>query len=201
MGSDITQVTKGEIQMVKPYVGAKLCLVEPDGSIELPPFLLQVASERSPNWLMFAGPDLEAPCLSLLDEATLARRMESLGEGRRAQRSFGFFEPAPFYSSGRLQLPPIARGWLAAEALLIGAGDRLEVWDPEIAATRGCGTVAALAQLHRRLATPQEDEHDPLLPLADAHVLKAFDAGRKPARVDRRRPARGLQLGATARAA
>ncbi|MBX9882391.1 MAG: hypothetical protein K2X73_10510 [Sphingomonas sp.] len=187
--------------MNKPYVGARLCQVDPDGSIELPPFLLQLASERSPNWLLFAGPDPDAPCLCLFDERALAERLEQAGGARRAQRNFGFFEPAPFFSSGRLQLPAIARagGWLGADALLIGAGDRLEVWDPDIAATRGCGTVAALAQLHRRLSLPQEDDNDPLLPLSDA-VIRPFPApGRGPLRAARRRAAQ--HVGSPARAA
>ncbi|MBX9814702.1 MAG: hypothetical protein A4S12_00075 [Proteobacteria bacterium SG_bin5] len=190
--------------MSKPYVGARICPVDPEGSIELPAFLLQLASERSPNWLMFAGPDPEAPCLCLLDEHALADRLARAGEARRAQRGFGFFEPAPFFSSGRLQLPAIARagGWLGAEALLIGAGDRLELWDPEIAATRGCGTVAALAQLHRRLALPQEDDNDPLLPLSDTVIRPFPGGGRAAVRSDRRRAAqRGRDLGSPARAA
>ncbi|MBX9795786.1 MAG: hypothetical protein K2Y03_02745 [Sphingomonas sp.] len=94
---------------------------------------------------------------------------ENVGPARSTRRDFGFFEPAPFYASGRLQLPVMARagGWLGAEALVIGAGDRLEIWDPVVAAERGDGTVAALALLHRRMATQQEEEHAPVLPLHD----------------------------------
>ncbi len=158
---------------MKPYVGSSLCAIAVDGSIDLPSFILAIACERSPHWLMFAGPDQQAPCLALFDEQTIARRLDNVagdnGSTRSARRDFGFFEPAPFYSTGRLQLPALARasGWLGAEALVIGAGDRLEVWDPAIAAERGDGTVAALALLHRRLSAQHEDDVAPVLPLHD----------------------------------
>ena len=195
-------VANGGGSMNKPYVGTRLCPIDPDGSIELPGFLLQLAQERSPNWVMFAGPDPEAPCLCLLDETALAQRLATAGDAKRAGRAFGFFEPAPFFSNGRLQLPGIARigGWLGPEALLIGAGDRLELWDPEIAATRGCGTVAALALLHRRIALSQEDEHDPLLPLSEPSPRPFRINVRKPGE-HRRGASTRRDLGSPARAA
>jgi len=145
------------------FSGTAVQLVDGEGGMTLPAFVLQALARRSETRrLLFAPHELD-PCLTGYDAAWEAwlyadaerRRLrdETLGltpdaHHRRARRTFGAVEAASFDAAGRVVLPPMARRRtrIAGAALVIGTGGSFEIWNPEIAREAGDGELRQLAE-------------------------------------------------------
>lgn len=146
--------------MGSQYLGCALCEVDANGNILLPeptakalglpaqnePLLL-TAHERDQCLIGYARSDLreiqtrtERWCLA---EENTGRDAHLHNEGMR--RLLGIVEVAPRSDHG-LRLPERMRnlGRIESVALVVGAGDRFEIWNPQLALAQGDSRLHAL---------------------------------------------------------
>ena len=144
------------------FSGTATQVVDADGGMQLPHFILSTLTRRSESRRILFGPHEVDPCMSGYDEryaawlhAELERlrlRDEALGTDQaghhaRTRRAFGAVETASYDDNGRVTLPPMMRRRtrIGEAALVIGAGGRFEIWNPEIARTSGDDELRQLA--------------------------------------------------------
>jgi MraZ protein len=152
------------------FLGCTLCEVDPDGTILLSDSAAQALGLPAPDEPLFLSTHERDRCLvgyarSHLDEIrTRTERWrladEAAGRNERAhhdrmRRLFGLVETAPRIAGG-LALPPAMRhlGRIESVALVVGAGDRFEIWNPQLA-------MASADQRFRELVTWQVARHAP----------------------------------------
>ena len=139
----------------KPYAGTALARVNAGGRVRLPDFVRRVL-ERHPSSI-FVGLHPEAPCLLAFDTRYRDRLHDELHEGtaaageeRRARlrRVFGTSQEIG-WPCDHIRLPDVARrkAMIGAQALFIGIGGALEIWDPGTAAASGDEILEELAAL------------------------------------------------------
>lgn len=159
------------------YCGFALCEVDSDGNVLLPDFLAEALTpDNSQSELLISTHETDQ-CLvgyardhldALLArterwrEADEAAGRDAEGHHRRARHFFGMVERAP-RDADHLRLPAALRciGRIGDIALFVGAGDRFEIWNPELALAAGDAELRALTQWrlaayrprHRRAGT------------------------------------------------
>jgi DNA-binding transcriptional regulator/RsmH inhibitor MraZ len=155
------------------FGGSALAPVAGDGRVKLPRFVRETAVRRSEDRTLVLGPHEADPCLTGYDRPyrrllfSETERLRLQGESgpseapRRARRTFGLTEEAPWSDDGTIRLPPMVRrmGRIEGLALFIGTGGAFEIWNPHLAADSGDPALAELARW--RLGhdpEPQEEE-------------------------------------------
>lgn len=156
------------------FSGNALGKVGADGAVRLPPFVLAVLARRGACGRVHIGAHPSAPCLTAFDSARLQgladelerlrRRDEDAGEAdgarhaARARRAFGLSETAPVGDDGCVALSAFlrTRGGIGAQALFVGTGSEVEIWDAEAARAADDPALRALAEY--RLAEQEERE-------------------------------------------
>jgi DNA-binding transcriptional regulator/RsmH inhibitor MraZ len=143
------------------FCGCALCEVDADGIVRLPDFLAEALGPNDETGDLLVSPHEIDKCLvgfhrDHLDElAVRAERWrladESAGRDARAhyarsRRCFGMVERAP-RDAGAIRLPDAMRhlGQIGATALFVGAGDRFEIWNPDLAIASGDAELRELA--------------------------------------------------------
>ena len=132
------------------FVGSALCEVDGDGRLVLPDFIRDVLGTPAAECALFLSRHESDACLIGYGDRhlrTLRRRTErrrradeSAGRGtrghhRRARATFGLVEPTP-QRAGTMYLSAAMRhlGRIDRLALLVGAGESFEIWNPQLAA-------------------------------------------------------------------
>lgn len=143
------------------YLGCALCEVDADGNILLADSLARSLGLPAPDEPLFLSTHERDQCLvgyakshlSEIRTRTERWRMADEDAGRdarghheRMRRLFGIVEAAPRNERGLL-LPAVMRhlGKIESIALVVGAGDRFEIWNPHLAAAHGDGRFRELA--------------------------------------------------------
>jgi len=138
----------------RPYAGHALIRVQPNGKVRLPDFARRVL-ERHPSTIFVAlHPAL--PCLIAYDSRYHAQLIEEIGEGQEAEerrarlrRVFATTQEVG-WPCDHVRLPDLARrkAAIGAQALFVGVGGAIEIWDPQSAAQAGDEVLEELARLH-----------------------------------------------------
>ena len=132
------------------FTGSAVGAVRADGTVPLPPFILNALSAAAPGRRLIVGAHDEDPCLKAYEPGHAAalladverRRLRDEAAGltstehhRRARRAFGFAEEASIDADGRLALPAMMRrkGRIGDLVLFVGTGGSFEIWDPQTA--------------------------------------------------------------------
>lgn len=151
------------------YLGCALCEVDAEGNVLLADTMARTLGLPAPEEPLFLSTHERDQCLvgyarSHLQEIrtrTERWRLADEDAGRDAQRHhermrrlFGIVEVAPRSAQG-LMLPAVMRhlGRIESMALIVGTGDRFEIWNPRIAVTHVDGRFRELASwqvMHRR---------------------------------------------------
>lgn len=133
--------------MTTLFHGSAICEVDPDGTVQVPAFLVEAfAGEASELLLSKHAVDgclvgYGRGHLDTLGARTEARRLadEARGEDaaahyRRMRRTFGIVERMP-RAGNRMTIPAAMRhlGKIGGLALFVGAGDSFEIWNPDLA--------------------------------------------------------------------
>lgn len=143
------------------YLGCALCEVDPDGNMLLADPTARALGLPAPDEPVFLSTHERDQCLvgyakSHLNEIrthTERWRLADENAGRdtrahheRMRRLFGIVEVAPRSERGLL-LPAVMRhlGMIESVALVVGAGDRFEIWNPHLAVAHGDGHFRELA--------------------------------------------------------
>lgn len=130
------------------FHGTEICDVRADGTVPLPAFLTEALGGETATELLVSRHDADA-CLVGYDRAHLntvaqcneQRRLSAEARGedasthyRRMRRSFGLVERMP-RGADTILIPAAMRhlGKIGAVALFVGAGDRFEIWNPDLA--------------------------------------------------------------------
>ncbi|HEY0116928.1 MAG TPA: hypothetical protein VGB54_14535 [Allosphingosinicella sp.] len=138
----------------RPYAGTALIRVQPSGKVKLPDFARRVL-ERHPSTI-FIGLHPVAPCLLAFDsryQDQLAHdiRQSSEADERQARmrRVFGTTQEIG-WPCDHVRLPDLARrkALIGTQALFVGVGAAIEIWDPEAAGKSGDEVLEELAALH-----------------------------------------------------
>ena len=138
----------------RPYAGNAMVRVNVGGRARLPDFARRVL-ERHPSTI-FVGLHPVAPCLLAFDshyheQLTDELRQAAAGEERQARMRRVFSTTAEIgWPCVHIQLPDLARrkALIGGQALFVGIGGAIEIWDPEIAARSGDEVLGELAALH-----------------------------------------------------
>jgi DNA-binding transcriptional regulator/RsmH inhibitor MraZ len=142
------------------FGGSALAPVDGAGIVRLPRFVRDTAVRRSEDRTLVLGPHEADPCLTGYDRPYRrmlfadAERVRLQGEAgpaeapRRARRTFGLTEEAPYGEDGTIRLPAMVRrmGRIEALALFVGTGGAFEIWNPHLAAESGDPALAELAR-------------------------------------------------------
>jgi DNA-binding transcriptional regulator/RsmH inhibitor MraZ len=142
------------------FGGSALAPVDGDGRVRLPRFVRETAVRRSEDRTLVLGPHEADPCLTGYDRPYRrmlfadTERLRLTGEAgpaeapRRARRTFGLTEEAPWAQDGTIRLPAMVRrmGRIEGLALFVGTGGAFEIWNPDLAATSGDPALAELAR-------------------------------------------------------
>ena len=130
-----------------PFIGNALCALY-GGQLTLPAFARLAIARRGDARTIFIGAHENDPCLVGYDRSFAAalaadcrRRRAAIetsapnAHHARERRIFGFVESVDFDETGRIALPPMLarRARIGATALIVGAGDSFEIWNPELA--------------------------------------------------------------------
>ncbi|MDG2532627.1 hypothetical protein P6144_03120 [Sphingomonas sp. HITSZ_GF] len=143
------------------YLGCALCEVDADGNILLAEPTARALGLPAPDEPLFLSTHERDQCLvgyarSHLQEIqtrTERWRLADEDAGRdarlhqdRMRRLFGIVEVAPRNDHGLL-LPAVMRhlGRIESVALVVGAGDRFEIWNPQLAVAHSDGRFRELA--------------------------------------------------------
>lgn len=133
------------------YLGCALCEVDAEGNVLLPDHTARALGLPAPDEPLFLSPHERDQCLvgyskpHLHEIRTRTERWRLADEdaGRdahahhaRMRRLFGIVEAAPRNERGLL-IPAVMRhlGRIESIALVVGAGDRFEIWNPHLAVT------------------------------------------------------------------
>ncbi len=134
------------------YCGCAICAVDAEGIVAIPEALAEDFGLNAATELLLS-PHESDHCLvgfardHLSEVHSHAERWrladESAGRGaqahhRRARQLFGIVEPARRVDGG-LQIPATMRhlGQIGRSAVVVGAGERFEIWDADLALTSG----------------------------------------------------------------
>jgi DNA-binding transcriptional regulator/RsmH inhibitor MraZ len=142
------------------FGGSALAPVGGDGRVKLPRFVRETAVRRSEDRTLVLGPHDADPCLTGYDRPYRrmlfadTERLRLTGEAgpaeapRRARRTFGLTEEAPWSEDGTIRLPAMVRrmGRIEELALFVGTGGAFEIWNPKLAAESGDPALAELAR-------------------------------------------------------
>jgi DNA-binding transcriptional regulator/RsmH inhibitor MraZ len=160
------------------FGGSALAPVGGDGRVKLPRFVRETAVRRSEDRTLVLGPHEADPCLTGYDRPYRrmlfadTERLRLAGEAgpadakaeapRRARRTFGLTEEAPWSDDGTIRLPAMVRrmGRIDGLALFVGTGGAFEIWNPHLAAESGDPDLAELARwrLGHDTASHEEEE-------------------------------------------
>ncbi|AJP71425.1 division/cell wall cluster transcriptional repressor MraZ [Sphingomonas hengshuiensis] len=141
------------------FHGSALCEVDADGNVPMPGFVNEALDADRPELLV--GKHESDACLVGYDRAHLdtvaarnerrrladeARGEDARGHYRRMRRSFGLVGRMP-RADATLRIPAEMRhlGRIGGLALFLGAGDRFEIWNPDLAMQSDDDQVRALA--------------------------------------------------------
>lgn len=135
----------------RPFAGHALARVQQGGRVRLPDFARRVL-ERRPSTI-FIGLHPSLPCLIAFDARYQERLHEEIGgagpdERRsRLRRLFGTTQEVG-WPCDHLRLPDLARrkALIGAQALFVGIGAAIEIWDPDLAAKSGDDILEELAE-------------------------------------------------------
>ena len=138
----------------RPYAGTALVRVNPGGRARLPEFARRVL-ERHPSTI-FVGLHPVAPCLLAFDsryqdQLTEELRQAAAGEERQARMRRVFSTTAEIgWPCVHIMLPGLARrkALIGDQALFVGVGGAIEIWDPDVAARSDDEVLVELASLH-----------------------------------------------------
>lgn len=150
--------------MPQLFLGNALCAVAASGKLVLPLFArggfttsstIMVGVHETDNCLVGYRREhaetLAADCLRrrLAEEAAL-----SIAHHSRARRIFGFVQECPCSGRGELKLPPMMRRRtrIGDTALIVGAGETFEIWNPQLALESADPELAELAGFHLEYA-------------------------------------------------
>jgi len=126
------------------FIGSAISVVDEASRIALPPAFSTTLRSRSFDGRLFIGRHEEGHCLVGFDSAFFAQqhhdvdwRASSLVGGSRAahdkwlRRTFAFVEETELTDTNLITIGPIirARGEIGTGVLLVGAGQRFEIWD------------------------------------------------------------------------
>jgi MraZ protein len=146
------------------FIGNAYCSVDAMGRVKMPQFVQRALARRSAgSGLFLSRHDLDL-CLISYDRSAAARMEEDNGRRRqgeagwlanpayhaRLRRAYGFALSLTLDSKSRMTLPPLLRqvGKIGGSALVIGAGDTFEIWNPEMALESGDAALGELARFH-----------------------------------------------------
>jgi len=152
------------------FLGCALCEVDADGNVLLADPMARSLGLPAADEPLFLSTHERDHCLVGYAKSHLGEirtrterwRLADEDAGRdmrlhheRMRRLFGIVEVAPRSESG-LMLPAVMRhlGGIESIALIVGAGDRFEIWNPQIAVAHTDGRF-------RELATFQMSRHPP----------------------------------------
>jgi len=144
------------------FSGSALTAVDAKGRLSVPAFIRAVVERRGGSKEILIGLQEGACCLKAFDQTYLValnrenerrRLAEETGGGtlvthhQRQRRDFGYAEPAPYDTSGRIILPARLRrrGRIEGLALFVGIGPSFEIWNPKLAIESGDPDLADLA--------------------------------------------------------
>lgn len=149
--------------MPRLFLGNSLCAVAPSGKLVLPLFargglttssLIMIGVHETDNCLVgYRREHAEA-----LAADCLRRRLEEpaapTAHHSRARRIFGFVQECPCSGRGELKLPPMMRRRtrIGDSALIVGAGETFELWNPRLALESADPELAELAGFHLEYA-------------------------------------------------
>jgi DNA-binding transcriptional regulator/RsmH inhibitor MraZ len=138
----------------RPYAGNALIKVPPNGKVRLPDFARRVL-ERHPSTI-FIGLHPVAPCLLAFDSRYQEQLAQDIRQGceaddrqARMRRVFGTTQEIG-WPCDHVRLPDLARrkALIGAQALFVGVGGAIEIWDPQAAGNSGDEVLEELAALH-----------------------------------------------------
>ena len=167
--------------MSRLFVGSALCEIGAKGNITLPTAFCITITSRKANDRLFVCMRGCTKHLVIYDESVVEARMERFERRRVAEggavqadqladlrRDLGFTAPGWLNGKGQIAIAP----WLnprhgeAHRALVVGMGDRFEIWDLDQILSGKHDELRLLAMLHLDLAAashPTGHDHEPSL--------------------------------------
>lgn len=154
------------------FIGSAISPVGVGGEIMLPPAFVRTLKNRSDKGEIYVGRHEEGQCLVGYDRLFLDQQMQRVDWGQGAlvggsrmthdawlRRTFAFVEPTVLTDKNHMSIGPIlrARGKIGAAVLLVGAGQRFEIWDLASVIARGPCDLQWVAERHvqaQRLCLP-----------------------------------------------
>src|SRR5688572_29147490 len=130
------------------FMGSALCVVEADGGVVLPPFILDALAARSDGSALLLGSHETDMCMTGYDPAQASELQEECQRRRlaeegsrsgashaRACRIFGLLHNVAIEPDGRCILPDLLRrrARIRDSVLVFGTGDAFELWATQIA--------------------------------------------------------------------
>lgn len=156
------------------FTGSAICEVTSGGEIVLPRAFHETARYRSPEGRLMVGVHCDSRCLVVYDPILASQRLYDSERQRgafaasgldphdaRQRRLFGFADQAMLAPDGMIVLPPLLRDCcrIGDAALLVGAGDKFEIWDLAFVREHGPADMVLLALLHRDLMSDTRHYH------------------------------------------
>ena len=145
------------------FSGNALRAVNAGGTLILPAFIRLTLVRRTERGSFLLGSHERDPCLvaydrdyaRILHQDSERRRIaeereEPEASARRLRRIFGFVEDIGFGDDGAVTLPPMMRrrARIAAQALVIGVGGHLRIWNAQAALDQGDPDLREIAAFH-----------------------------------------------------
>lgn len=149
------------------FMGSALCVVDADGGVVLPPFILEALAARSDGSALLLGSHEADMCMTGYDPAQASELQEECHRRRlaeegsrpgashaRARRIFGLLHNVAIETDGRCLLPDLLRrrARIRDSVLVVGTGGGFELWATQIALLGSDAGMRALASLSLEVA-------------------------------------------------